>query len=109
MLPHDPERMRALATAMRLSPEQFNQTLADHRKFVAETFRNAFRIAGIADETDQDQTATTGAAADGSNSQGSLAGAPAIDPASNLEQVIQYFGEDAPELTRRVESFFDDL
>ncbi len=107
MLPHDPERMRSLAAAMRMSPEQFNQTLAEHRKFVAETFRNAFRIAGLADETDQDQTTPTGSAGDTVKSQGTLAGAQTIDPASNLEQVIQYFGDDSAELTRRVESFLD--
>lgn len=106
MLPSDPLRLQALAAAMRLTPEQFNQTLADHRKFVSDTFRDAFRIAGIADETENEQTAAAVSALT-AHKAGSMHTDSEIDPACNLEQVIQYFGQDATELTRRVESFLD--
>ncbi len=106
MLPSDPERRVGLADAMQMEPEQFNQILANHRKFVSETFRNAFRIAGIAEEVENDQTANTVSSPQGCT-PGSGVSADTIDPASNLEHVIQYFGQDATELTRRVESFLD--
>ena len=105
MLPSDPLRLQALAAAMRLTPEQFNQTLADHRKFVSDTFRDAFRIAGIADETENEQTPA--AESESGSKAGTVYAEKEIDPACNLEQVIQYFGLDSTELTRRVESFLD--
>lgn len=107
MLPHDPARLQALGTAMGMQPEQFNQTLADHRKFVAETFRNAFRIAGLNDESENQDASHPSGAMDDEGAGATTAGCNEIDPACNLEQVIGFFGEETPELTRRVESFLD--
>ncbi len=106
MLPHDPLRMQGLAAAMQMSPEQFAQTLAAHRKFVAETFRNAFRIAGLSDETQSNKSSESSAESKNEQSASDTS-CQEIDPSCNLEQVVRYFGEDTAELTRRVESFLD--
>lgn len=52
LLPTQPEQWTALAQAMGLSLAEFEQTLAEHRQFVHQTFRNAFRLAGMG-ETDE--------------------------------------------------------
>lgn len=106
MLPHDLTRRNGLAAAMHMSAEQFEQTLADHRTFVAETFRNAFRLAGLGDETGVGQNNQASTASPGASVK-TVAKVAEIDPASSLEQVITFFGEDAVELTRRTESFLD--
>ena len=106
MLPSDPLRLVGLAQAMLMEPDDFNQTLAGHRKFVAETFRNAFRIAGLADDTEP-APSTTGTLTATEKSDLSLTATHEIEPTSNLEQVITFFGQGAPELTRRVESFLN--
>ncbi|MDQ2184549.1 bifunctional [glutamate--ammonia ligase]-adenylyl-L-tyrosine phosphorylase/[glutamate--ammonia-ligase] adenylyltransferase [Alcaligenaceae bacterium A4P071] len=50
LLPADPELRVLLAGAMRQTPEAFEAELAAHRAFVAQTFHNAFRTAGIESE-----------------------------------------------------------
>src|SRR5690606_38037434 len=47
LLPPEPERQAALAQAMGLQPEAFTARLEAHRAFVAQCFRDAFRIAGM--------------------------------------------------------------
>ena len=101
MLPHDPARLAALAQAMALPEPEFSQVLATHREFVAETFRNAFRIAGISEESEQTRL-----------SAGLVPGKPASgreeqDPCRELEAEIAKFAEQSTELTTRVESFLD--
>ncbi|CAM3823240.1 bifunctional [glutamate--ammonia ligase]-adenylyl-L-tyrosine phosphorylase/[glutamate--ammonia-ligase] adenylyltransferase [Bordetella sputigena] len=49
LLPADPSQRAALAAAMRMDAEGFERTLAEHRAFVEDTFRNAFRLAGVGD------------------------------------------------------------
>ena len=49
LLPGDTEQRARLAAALGLTAESFERTLADHRAFVAQTFRNAFRLAGMGD------------------------------------------------------------
>jgi len=50
MLPRHTPMRDALAAAMGLAPDDFEQQLATHRRFVEETFRDAFRIAGVGNE-----------------------------------------------------------
>lgn len=47
LLPRDPDTGARLAEAMGLSQRDFDAQLAAHRAFVAQTFRDAFRIAGM--------------------------------------------------------------
>jgi len=106
MLPADSTRRVGLATALGMTPELFEQTLSTHRKFVAETFRNAFRLAGIDEEkNDANQYLAHRQA-------GQIPGSEihATDPEngiSPLEIIIALFTEDAKELTRRVETFLE--
>jgi len=57
LLPSLPAQWAALAAAMGLSETTFTQTLDGHRQFVHQTFRNAFRLAGMG-ETDRAAVAT---------------------------------------------------
>ena len=50
LLPRDPETCARLAQAMGLPQPEFEAQLAAHRSFVAQTFRDAFRIAGMGGE-----------------------------------------------------------
>lgn len=97
MLPSEPARRQALARALRLSPEAFEQTLQAHRTFVAETFRNAFRMAGLQDD----------AAPEPTRQSGDLAEHADTEPVTELEKAISLFGTDATELARRTESFLE--
>jgi glutamate-ammonia-ligase adenylyltransferase len=47
LLPAEAETRAALARALRLTPAAFEAELARHRKFVAQTFRNVFRLVGM--------------------------------------------------------------
>ncbi len=47
LLPPEPERQAELAHAMGLPPDVFTARLEAHRTFVAQCFRDAFRIAGM--------------------------------------------------------------
>ncbi len=50
LLPQEPSRRAALADAMGMTGGDFEETLAGHRSFVAQAFRNAFHTAGMADD-----------------------------------------------------------
>ena len=90
LLPQTPERMTELAAAMRMKHDDFEQTLKRHRDFVEQTFRDAFRIAGLEDDSAQN----------GTQSAQEMEG-------SALEQGIAQFGDDANALTARIDSFLD--
>ena len=47
LLPHQPQLREDLASAMGMTPSDFEETLQAHRAFVNGTFRNAFRLAGM--------------------------------------------------------------
>jgi len=49
LLPAEPEARAALAAALGMTPQAFEDTLDAHRTFVADTFRDAFRLAGMND------------------------------------------------------------
>src|SRR5690606_42151503 len=76
LLPRDPEGCAGLARAMGMDPPASEAALSDHRAFVAQTFRDAFRIAGMAD----------GDVAGGASA--SRAEAPCADLAAHIQQNI---------------------
>lgn len=90
-LPTERERLTELASVMRLSLTEFEQTLAKHRLFVADLFRDSFRIAGL----DQDFNSTE------RDSQEN------ISSAATLESSLLPFGEHAASLAARVEAFLE--
>ena len=47
LLPTEATARAALACALRLTPAAFEAELAQHRQFVAQTFRNVFRLVGM--------------------------------------------------------------
>lgn len=105
LLPGDPEKRAKLAAALGLSADEFERTLTEHRNFVEQTFRNAFRLAGMGDTDDPHSDPVTPNAAH-------------IDPADDAddehdaesrlaEQIKQAFGDDADEPLRRAESLIN--
>jgi len=90
-LPVERERLAELARALGLSLTEFEQTLDKHRLFVADMFRDSFRIAGL----DQDFNSTE---RDGQENLSSTV---------SLEASLLAFGEHAASLTARVETFLE--
>lgn len=96
LLPGDPEQRAGLAAALGMSPADFESTLAAHRQFVSQTFRNVFRLVGMGD-------AEVPAPAPGATDPGSGPDEP--DSSCELaEQISQAFGDDAQDLLRRTET-----
>jgi glutamate-ammonia-ligase adenylyltransferase len=93
LLPGDPAQRAALAAALGMSPDDFESTLAAHRKFVSQTFRNVFRMVGMGDAEDTGPSAETANDTDESGSECELA-----------EQIRQAFGDEAQDLLRRTET-----
>ncbi|MBV6271571.1 bifunctional [glutamate--ammonia ligase]-adenylyl-L-tyrosine phosphorylase/[glutamate--ammonia-ligase] adenylyltransferase [Alcaligenaceae bacterium CGII-47] len=52
LLPSDPERYAELAQAMGMATQAFSERLNAHRAFVAQCFKDAFRIAGMGADPD---------------------------------------------------------
>jgi len=90
LLPSDPALRAGLAAAMGMDGPEFERTLAGHREFVAQVFRDSFRLAGMGDEP------AAGRAAAG-------AAAPADTEAQLAEQIHASFGASAEPLLRRAE------
>jgi len=91
LLPGDPAQRAALAAALGMSPEDFESTLAAHRKFVSQTFRNVFRMVGMGDAEDTSTPADD--APETPDNECELA-----------EQIRQAFGDEAQDLLRRTET-----
>ncbi|NYT66506.1 bifunctional [glutamate--ammonia ligase]-adenylyl-L-tyrosine phosphorylase/[glutamate--ammonia-ligase] adenylyltransferase [Alcaligenaceae bacterium] len=92
LLPRDPELRADLATAMGMEQDAFETQLTKHRALVTLTFNDAFRIAGVGDESDhatpQPQHAAT--------------------PTTSLsEHISQHLGEHADTINRQVETLLD--
>jgi glutamate-ammonia-ligase adenylyltransferase len=90
-LPVERERLAELASVMGLSLTEFELTLAKHRLFVADMFRDSFRIAGL----DEDFNSTE------------RNGQEKLSPTVSLETSLLTFGEHAASLTARVETFLE--
>ncbi|HAP24062.1 MAG TPA: bifunctional [glutamate--ammonia ligase]-adenylyl-L-tyrosine phosphorylase/[glutamate--ammonia-ligase] adenylyltransferase, partial [Achromobacter sp.] len=99
LLPGDPDLRAALAAALGMTPEDFENTLAAHRAFVSQTFRNVFRMVGMGEE-EAAPAAAPDAAADATPSS-----QPEPDSECELsDQIRQAFGSDADDLLRRAET-----
>lgn len=92
LLPRDKEGCAGLAQAMGMPQPEFEAALSEHRAFVAQTFRDAFRIAGMGDNDD------AGAAL------GNQSEAPCADLAEHIQQTI---GERPDTICERVDSLLD--
>lgn len=57
LLPGERAQRDALARALGYAPAEFEDTLAGHREFVSQTFRNAFRLAGMGEEDEAPRAA----------------------------------------------------
>ncbi|MDM9558179.1 bifunctional [glutamate--ammonia ligase]-adenylyl-L-tyrosine phosphorylase/[glutamate--ammonia-ligase] adenylyltransferase [Bordetella petrii] len=98
LLPGDPGQRAQLGAALGLEAGEFERTLAGHRAFVSQMFRNAFRLAGMGDAEDSGTPSMAVAAAAGGNG----------DAESQLgEQIRQAYGDAADDLLRRAESLVD--
>jgi len=96
LLPADPEPRAALAQALGMTPADFEESLAGHRAFVADTFRNAFGMAGMDDASQGDA---------GRSTAGSTGGNNGADMESTLlDQIHELFGDEGPELAVRATS-----
>lgn len=104
LLPQSSARMAELAAAMRMSSEDFDHTLAQHRQFVEHTFRDAFRIAGLGDDPTVNR-AVSATHKDGTQTPAAQQAAP--QAMMSLEEEIAQFDEHANVLTRRIESFLE--
>ncbi|MFD4839822.1 bifunctional [glutamate--ammonia ligase]-adenylyl-L-tyrosine phosphorylase/[glutamate--ammonia-ligase] adenylyltransferase [Achromobacter sp. NPDC058515] len=95
LLPGDPALRAALAAALGMSAEDFERTLAEHRAFVSQTFRNAFRMVGMGEEEQAPaaQAADAASEEDGTDSESEL-----------TAQIRQAFGDEAQDLVRRAET-----
>ncbi|MEO6985431.1 MAG: bifunctional [glutamate--ammonia ligase]-adenylyl-L-tyrosine phosphorylase/[glutamate--ammonia-ligase] adenylyltransferase [Paralcaligenes sp.] len=89
LLPSDPVLRAGLAQAMGMQADKFEATLAAHRTFVTQLFRNAFRMAGVG-EDDQHT------------------GKPTTPNCADLEQHIrEQLGAQADTLNERAQSLLD--
>lgn len=95
LLPRDPEQCEGLAKAMGMSRAQFDDTLAAHRRFVSQTFRDAFRIAGMGgDDTDNADNGT----------QPSNVQAPCADLTDHIRQTL---GDGATDICKKMDALLD--
>jgi glutamate-ammonia-ligase adenylyltransferase len=92
LLPPDPAGCAALASAMGMPLPEFEQVLATHRQFVAQTFRNAFRIAGMGGDEESSDVPRANEPA------------PCSDLAQHIEQTI---GDQAELICGRVDALLD--
>ncbi len=91
LLPRDDGQRVGLAQAMGMTLPDFEAQLTAHRVFVEQSFRNAFRIAGMGDG-DSDDTSPR----------------RADTPCGNLaEHIQQHIGEQAPAICQRVDAMLD--
>ena len=88
LLPRDPSVEVGLAAAMGMAPDDFKQTLDEHRRYVSAAFHDAFRIAGVATPT-QSAPETT----------------PAEPDATGMGEFIQtHMGADAERVCQRLDA-----
>lgn len=92
LLPRDPQLRTDLAIAMGMEPTAFETQLATHRALVTNTFRDAFRLAGVGG--DEDHAAAS-------------APAPGSSAANLSEHITQQLGEQADTINRQVETLLD--
>jgi glutamate-ammonia-ligase adenylyltransferase len=106
LLPESLEQREALATALNMTAQEFEDTLAHHRTFVAGVFKDAFRMAGLthepattkadhlADRTDPALWVQTHERHDSS-------------PSSSLEEALHAYGSHTENLHKRIQIFLN--
>ncbi|NYT85757.1 bifunctional [glutamate--ammonia ligase]-adenylyl-L-tyrosine phosphorylase/[glutamate--ammonia-ligase] adenylyltransferase [Pollutimonas harenae] len=92
LLPRDPKICADLAQAMGMAQADFDAQLTSLRAFVSQTFRNAFRIAGMGNDDSDDDTPSP------------QADTPCADLNDHIQQRV---GEQAQAVSKRVEAFLD--
>jgi len=108
VLPAEPLLREGLAKALGMSIDAFESTLAHHREFVEDTFKNAFRLAGLGEVTEQ-KTENKGGSANSHLVSDHLSTDRTQETpaeASTTDEMIEQFGEQSAELSRRVETLF---
>ncbi|MCB5363279.1 bifunctional [glutamate--ammonia ligase]-adenylyl-L-tyrosine phosphorylase/[glutamate--ammonia-ligase] adenylyltransferase [Pusillimonas sp. CC-YST705] len=94
LLPTQSEQWEALARAMGLSRQTFEDSLARHRQFVHQVFRNAFRLAGMGEDEES-----------GSQSRSTEADLGSDTP---LEELLrQHLGDQAAAMSERIKVMLD--
>jgi len=97
LLPRDPALREGLAHAMGMTPADFEHALVTHRTFVAQTFHNAFRIAGMREHSASHQ---------GARISPTDQNVPP-DPCVLDSTITQALGDQAPTITQRIATLFD--
>lgn len=108
LLPEDASLRLALAAAMGLPADEFEKTMADHRQRVAAVFRDAFRLAGLAqaESPEPDAHKADTSAADPSDPATKLDGT--FDPnQTNIDTILTSFGDEAQALHKNIDVFLD--
>ncbi len=106
LLPESTEQREALAHALGMTSQGFEETLSMHRAFVADVFKDAFRIAGLTQDA-----ATTQAAhiADQTDPALLMQTNESYDsgPSCSLDEALVAYGADAENLRKRIDLFLD--
>lgn len=87
LLPRDPDQYHALSSAMGMNQTDFDAQLKRHRDFVSQTFRNAFRIAGVGGDDEPDPPCTSNG-----------------ESADLAQQIQQQLGEHAPAVIQQIDA-----
>lgn len=115
LLPRDPALRAGLADAMGMAPADFEASLTEHRAFVSQAFRNAFRIAGMRDTpSGSPASENTGAS---SPDDAPAAPVPAhaagarfsgdAEPTEREAALQADFGPQAEQIAQRIETLLD--
>jgi glutamate-ammonia-ligase adenylyltransferase len=125
LLPADPAQRAGLAAALGMDANGFERVLSEHRAFVAETFRDAFRLAGVVESDANTQSAMRGNDAEGGGEQairrdgtgkattsgparqGSTAAAGVDFETALVDEINALFGDDASQLAARATSLLN--
>ncbi|AWB33531.1 bifunctional [glutamate--ammonia ligase]-adenylyl-L-tyrosine phosphorylase/[glutamate--ammonia-ligase] adenylyltransferase [Orrella marina] len=106
LLPSDEMSRASLAQALRMEPRAFEAQLAEHRRFVEATFRDAFRLAGLTGShfaghplPDTDPLQENGADPAQAVNQ--------VAEDDSLESMILLFGASSEQVQSRIDAFLD--
>ena len=105
LLPNGSDRRAALAHAMGMTADGFEDELKQHRSAVEAVFRDAFRIAGLAG--DDDHNTSDSSAPDSAAPSETISGPSLAHDAKDLPELMQRFGTDSAATAQRIESFLD--
>ncbi len=108
LLPDNGELRDALAVAMGMTATAFDNELAQHRARVSAVFRDAFRLAGLTQPSeDSDGVAKENSTDVDRSDPAQLLDSTHSPKQSNTENLIEAFGADATDLAKRIDAFLD--